>query len=115
MTKKKVVKRTGLNRRSPDLLLNGEMDKETRSLLKRVRRNAPEPVRWQRQKARWDHFINMLNVADAVPLEHKIASSVATRARKLGYVAKITKLDDTYSEIWFGGYDPLPVKSKQVK
>jgi len=99
-------------KQSPALILHGEMAEESVLLLQGMRKDAPEPKRWERKSARWDHFISVLEKKDAVPVPHKIAGSIAARGRKLGYVVKVTKLDDDFSEIWFGGYEGVP---KQIK
>lgn len=99
-------------KQSPNLVLNGEMSEESLLLLQGLIKEAPEPKRWERKSARWDHFISVLEKKNAVPVPAKIAGSIATRGRKLGYVIKVTKLDDDLSEIWFGGYEGVP---RQIK
>lgn len=102
-------------KQSPDLILNGDMPEETLLLLQGLKKGAPEPKRWERKSARWDHFLSVLDSKDAIPVPNKIAGSIATRGRKLGYVVKVTKLDDVFSEIWFGGFQGVSKQQKTKK
>jgi len=110
--KKKVVKKRLMKGHSPELLLSDEDSKEIKEILRTVKQNVLEPVRWARQKARWDNLIFALSKNNGFVVDPKTAGSISARARKLGYVAKLTKLDEYHTQVWFGGYEPVPKKSR---
>ena len=99
-------------KKSPLLILRGEPTEEILKLLKGVQKNVPEPIGWGKRRGHWDHLIAALDKKDALILPSNIATAVATRGRKLGYVVKLQKQDDQFTEIWFGGFEGIP---KEVK
>ena len=111
--KKKVVIKKSKQKQSPDLVLLGEPPTEVEKYLKRVRKNAPEPSpRGRKIGGAWDWLISALDRGDELPLEQKIAASVANRGRNLGYVVRLSKIDDELTMLWFGGYVGVPKKVK---
>jgi len=99
---------------SPLLKLKGKKeDPEVMKWLKRARSNVEEPVgRGRLQQDHWDHLIAKMVTKNAYALPKQIAASVARRAKSMGYVVRLTKLDEDFIELWFGGFKEVPRRKK---
>ncbi len=51
----------------------------------------------------WDHLIVKLDKGDAIEMNKKEANSFTNRARNLGYVIVLRRLDGDIFCVWFGG------------
>jgi len=104
---------TGINKgkekHSPLIDLSGIPMAGLPTLLLSIKRGVPEPVgRGRMVQDQWDHLICKLDRGSTVTLETKIANSVARRAKNIGYVVRLTKLDSIFTELWFGGFQGIP-------
>lgn len=115
MKAKKKTKKKTKKKQSPDLILDGKPSADIRKYLKRVVKNRPEPIWGRKQSGQWDHLIAALDRGHELPLEHKIAGSVATRGKRLGYVVRLSKIDDELTMLWFGGFAGVPKEIKKGK
>ena len=111
--KKKIKRKT--KKQSPELILEGKPSAEIKKLLKRVVKNRPEPIRWRHTSGQWDHLIAALDRGNELPMDKRIAGAVATRGKKLGYVVKLSKIDDENVLLWFGGFEGVPKEVKKGK
>jgi len=111
--KKKAAIRKSNQKHSPLLKLEMPPSKDIKVFLTGVIKNVAEPARWGGQGEQWDHLISALDVNDALPLQHKIAQSVANRLKKLGYVVRLKRIDQDFTQLWFGGFQGVPKKSKK--
>lgn len=67
----------------------------------KIRKNAPMPQ--GRGSFYWDHLISRLDEGDEFTCDDKRAHAFCTRARKLGFVVILNKLDEDVWNVWFGG------------
>lgn len=104
--KKKKIKR------SPHLVLDKKPTAEIRSHIKRIRKNVTAPKRGKATRDEWDHIIAALEEKDALVMETKIAASVSRRAKSLGYVIRLSKIDEEFTEVWCGGFQGVPKRTK---
>lgn len=95
-------------KRSPDLNLKGKPTPEIIKYRKLIRSNVEEPKRGKKIADTWDHLIAALDKGNALAMPGNIGKSVARRAKMLGYVIRIKKLDDEFVEIWCGGFEGVP-------
>jgi hypothetical protein len=87
--KKKTNKRLRLEGPAPDF-----------SHLK-IFKNAPLPQ--GKGSFYWDHLINILDGGSMFVLPKKQAAAFSVRAKKLGYVIVLARLDKEETSVWFGG------------
>lgn len=99
-------------RRSPHLVLGGKPTTEIRAYIKRIRKNVVAPKRGKATRDEWDHLIAVLEEGNALTMETKIAGSVARRAKSLGYVIRLSTIDEEFTEVWCGGFRGVPKRTK---
>ncbi len=99
-------------KRSPDLVLDGKPDAKNTRFIKRIRKNVAAPKRGKATRDEWDHLIAVLEEGDALPMETRIAGSVARRAKSLGYVIRLSRIDEDFTEVWCGGFKGVPKRIK---
>lgn len=80
----------------------------------KILKNVPVPLGWA-SSGKWDHLIVKLEYGDCVELDSKEAASFANRARNLGYLIVIRKVDEGRSKVWFEGLNPIHAKKKKNK
>lgn len=71
----------------------------------KINKNIEIPVGWSRS-SQWDHLIIKMEKGDSVDRPFKEAVSLSGRARNLGYLVVMRKIDENLSRVWFEGLNP---------
>jgi len=86
-----------------DLKLTGAVPKFIQAI--KINKGIEIPEGWSRS-SQWDHLIVKMEQGDSVDLPFKDGASFCNRARNLGYLIVMRKVDDDVARVWFEGLNP---------
>lgn len=67
-----------------------------------IKKNTPQP-KGRMMSSIWDHLIAKMDEGDSIVMDKRDSNAFSNRARKLGFVIVISKLEEDQFLVWFGG------------